>query len=210
MRILLAIGLVHRRQGKLNDSINLQRQSANLDPLNEDIWVNLGRPYRGIRNFDAARALFDRALAIAPNNESILAQKAETYWAQGDLDTAWPVSSVDSNFRQALFRTPYRVYRLYLNLLINGRRFDDAIRLISSTLYSEKNLPPSMVALAHSTLGELHLMKGDLGQSQPLFLQAEQELKTLREQGDKGLLLADTLIQVEARLGRAGRGATRG
>ena len=201
VRILLAIGLVHRRQGKLNDSINLQRQSANLDPLNEDIWVNLGRTYRGIRNFDAARALFDRALAIAPNNESILAQKAETYWAQGDLDTAWRLVS-EFKFPPGSVSNAVPVYRLYLNLLINRRRFDDAISLISSTLYSEKNLPPSMVALAHSTLGELHLVKGDLGQSQPLFLQAEQELKTLREQGDKGLLLADTLIQVEARLGR--------
>ena len=201
VRILLAIGLVHRRQGKLNDSINLQRQSANLDPLNEDIWVNLGRTYRGIRNFDAARALFDRALAIAPNNESILAQKAETYWAQGDLDTAWRLVSA-FKFPPGSVSNAIPVYRLYLNLLINRRRFDDAISLISSTLYSEKNLPPNMVALAHSTLGELHLMKGDLGQSQPLFLQAEQDLKTLREQGDKGLLLADTLIQVEARLGR--------
>ena len=44
-------------------------------------------------------------------------------------------------------------------------------------------------------------MKGDREQSQQLFLQAEHDLKTLRDQGDHGLLLADNLIQMEARLG---------
>jgi TolB-like protein/Tfp pilus assembly protein PilF len=199
--ILLAIGLVQRRQGRINDSLRLQEQSANLDPLNEDIWVNLGRTYRGIRKLDTARAMFDRALAITPNDPSILAQKAETYWAQGDLDTSRRLVS-GFKFPPGSVSGAVPVYKLYLNLLINQRRFDDAINVISSTLSSERNLPPIVASLAHSTLGDLHLMKGDLGPAQSLFLQAERELKTLREQGDNGLLLADTLIQVEARLGR--------
>ena len=65
------------------------QQSAKLDPLNEDIWVNLGRSYRGARRFDEARAMFDRALTIAPGDASIIGHKAETYLAQGDLDTTW-------------------------------------------------------------------------------------------------------------------------
>jgi TolB-like protein/Tfp pilus assembly protein PilF len=58
---LFAIALVKRRQGKLDESIEAQQQATKLDPLNEDIWVNLARSYRGARRFDEARAMYDRA-----------------------------------------------------------------------------------------------------------------------------------------------------
>ncbi|MDQ6808162.1 MAG: tetratricopeptide repeat protein [Verrucomicrobiota bacterium] len=83
---LEAIAIVHRRQGKLDESIKGMEQSTQLDPRNEDIWVNLGRSYRGMRNFEKARAMFDRALALAPGEKSIAAQKAEVYLAEGNLD----------------------------------------------------------------------------------------------------------------------------
>jgi hypothetical protein len=49
-------------------------------------------------------------------------------------------------------------------------------------------------------LGELHVAKGDHVTAQPLFVQAEQDFKSLRAGGDNSFLLADTLVQVEARL----------
>jgi hypothetical protein len=50
-------------------------------------------------------------------------------------------------------------------------------------------------------LGNLHVAKGDHVKAQPLFVQAEQELKSLRARGDNSFLLAGTLLQVEAQLG---------
>jgi len=49
--VILSIAVVQRRQGKLDASIELQQQAGKLDPLNEDIWANLGRSFRDIRNF---------------------------------------------------------------------------------------------------------------------------------------------------------------
>ena len=51
-------------------------------------------------------------------------------------------------------------------------------------------------------LGNLYVAKGDHVKAQPLFVQAEQELKALRAGGDNSFLLAVNLVQVEGRLGR--------
>jgi TolB-like protein/Tfp pilus assembly protein PilF len=193
--ILLAIGLVQRRQGKLHESIEVQHQSAKLDPLNEDIWVNLGRSYRGIRKFDEARSMFDRALTIAPDNLDILTQKAETYLAQGDLDTASHLIS-----RLKLLGTN-QGFGVQINVLVYRRQFDEAIAKVSSALGSSNNPPPLFVALNHALLGYLQIAKGDRAKAQPLLVQAEQELKSLRARGDNSFLLTSTLVQVEAALG---------
>src|SRR5437763_3065931 len=86
--VLLGIGNVKRRKGLLDESIAVEQQDAQLDPLNEDIWVNIGRGYRGLRRFDEARTMFDHAHAIAPTDAEIAAQRAETYVAQGNLERA--------------------------------------------------------------------------------------------------------------------------
>ena len=191
--VLLAIGLVQRRQGNFDESITTQQEAAKLDPLNEDIWLNLGRSYRGLRKFDEARSMFDRALTIAPNDAIMLTLKAETYLAQGDLDATWQMIGH--------LRYNDRVYGAQIEVLTYRRQFDEAIARVSSVFASLNNPSPLFVAIGHAMLGNLYISKGDRVKAQPLFVQAEQELKSLRAGGDNGLLLADTLVQVEARLG---------
>jgi TolB-like protein/cytochrome c-type biogenesis protein CcmH/NrfG len=193
--ILFAIALVKRRQGKLDESIEVQKQAAKLDPLNEDMWVNLARSYRGARRFDEARAMFDRALAIAPGDLSITASKAETYLAEGNLDATWQIIG------DLKLSYPHRGHGLQLEVLTYRRQFDEAIAQLSSALASPNNTPPLFVALGHALLGELHVAKGDHVKAQSLFVQAEQKFKSLRAGGDNSFLLADFLVQVEARLG---------
>jgi TolB-like protein/cytochrome c-type biogenesis protein CcmH/NrfG len=193
--ILFAIALVKRRQGRLDESIEVQQQSTKLDPLNEDIWVNLGKSYRGARRFDEARTMFDRALTIAPGDPDIAAWKAETYLAEGNLDATWQIIG---NLKLSY---PYRGYGIQIEVLTYRRQFDEAIALVSSALGSSDNAQRLFVAIGHAMLGNLHMAKGDHVKAQPLFVQAEQELKSIRAEGDNGFLLADTLIQVEAQLG---------
>jgi serine/threonine-protein kinase len=186
---------VKRRQGKLDESIEVQQQSAKLDPLNEDIWVNLGRSYRGARRFDEARAMFDRALTIAPGDVTIAGHKAETYLAQGDLDTT---SHLLSNSKPLITDFGFQVE---IGVLTARRQFDEAIARVRSALASSNDVPPLFVAIGHATLAGLHAAKGDRVKAQPLLVQAEQELKSLRARGDNSFLLAGTLVQVEAQLG---------
>jgi TolB-like protein len=193
--ILLTIGLVKRRQGKLDESIEMLQRSAKLDPLNEDIWVNLGRSYRGARRFDEARAMFDRALTIAPGDVTITGHKAETYLAQGDLDTALHLVS---NSKPLITDFGFQVE---MAVLTARRQFDEAIARVQSALASSDDVPPLFVAIGHADLAGLHVAKGDRVKAQPLAVQAEQELKSLRARGDNSFLLASTLVQVEAQLG---------
>jgi serine/threonine-protein kinase len=191
--VLLAIGLVQRRQGNFDESITTQKEAAKLDPLNEDIWFNLGRSYRGLRKFDEARSMFDRALTIAPNDAHMLTLKSETYLAQGDLDATWQMIGH--------LRDNERAYGAQIEVLTYRRQFDEAIARVSSVFASSNNATPLFVAIGHAMLGNLHLAKGDRLKAQPLFVQAEQELESLRAGGDSGLLLAVTLVEVEGRLG---------
>jgi TolB-like protein/Tfp pilus assembly protein PilF len=193
--VLLSIALVQRRQGKLDASIDLQQQASKLDPLNEDVWVNLGRSFRGIRKFDEARPMFDRALTIAPNDAEIIGQIAETYLAQGDLETSWRM------MKDLRFPPASRGLGSYFNLLFYQRRYDDAIAAVSSLLAKEKELPRVFIGASHVALGNLHHVKGDQAKAQSFFLQAEKELKEMRAAGDAGLLVADTLLQAQAWLG---------
>jgi TolB-like protein/Tfp pilus assembly protein PilF len=153
--ITLATALVQRRQGKFDASIELQQRASTLDPLNEDVWVNLGRSFRGGRKFSEARAMFDRALAIAPGEPEITGQKAETYLAQGDLETAWQM------MKNVKFPPVSRGFGAYLNVLVYQRRYDESFALVSSVLEKEKNLPPLFIALSHLSFGNYFRTKGD-------------------------------------------------
>jgi len=191
---LTAMGLVKRRQGHVEESIAVQQEAARLDPLNEDTWTNLGRGFRGLRRFDEARTMFDRALAIAPDDLEITSARAETYTAQGDLQTAWKIMEpID-------FKPTDRGFGQKVVLLVFQRRFDDAEQMIAKVA-SEKDLPPLFVALGHYGLGQARRAKGDVAGAQPFFLQAERELNKLSAAGESNLLLSIIRLGVEAYLG---------
>ena len=194
--VVLAIALVQRRQGKFDASIELQLKASALDPLNEDVWANLGRSYRGNRNFEQARKMFDRALAIAPDDIEIINQKAETYIAQDDLETSWRM------MKDIKFPPMSRGFGAYLNLLVYQRRYDDAFAMLSAVLEKEKNLPAVFVAFAHSAFGDYYRIKGDQEKALSFFLQADRELQQIRTGGNEGLLVASVLLHVKARLGQ--------
>ncbi len=192
--ILTAMGLVKRRQGHIEESISLQQEAARLDPLNEDTWANIGRAFRGLRRLEEARTMFERAHAIAPDDSELVAALAETYVAQGDLDTAWRI------VEPIQFNPTERGFATKVEILVFQRRFDDAERMVSN-VKSAKNLPPVFSAIAPSFLGQLRLAKGDRAGARALFLQAETKLNKLRAAGENSPLFRSALLAVEAHLG---------
>ena len=194
-KVIGSIAFVKRRQGKMEEAIALQKQATELDPLNEATWIDLARSFAGIRKFTEARSTLDHALKIVPNNSDVLAQKAETYIAAGDLPAAWQIVK---NLR---FAPDPRSCGTYVNLLIFQRRFDDAIAFVSSAIEQEKDIAPIFLAVAHAALGHLYWLKGQQEQAQVFLLQAEVEAKKLYRR-DQGPLLSETLMAIEAELGR--------
>jgi TolB-like protein len=194
-KVISSVALVKRRQGKLDEAIALQNQAVQLDPLNEDIWVNLGRSYAGIRKFDLALNAFDRALNIDPNSGDILVQKTIVYVAQGDLASGWQI------MKDLKFRVAERGFGAYVEMLVFQRRFGDAIAFISSAIEREKEIPPTFLAISHAALGRLHWAEGRQAQARALLIQAEGELKQLLSR-DRAVLLSEQLTLVEALLGQ--------
>jgi len=153
--VLVSIGLVKRRQGKLDESIEVHRQAAEVDPRNTDVWMNLARSYRGARKFAEAHRMFDRALDILPGDPTILAQKSETYVASGDLDGA------ERLLQNLHYRHGENGYSEQLELLIYRRDFARAIAKVEADYAQDKDrLPELFDAIVASTLAELRVANG--------------------------------------------------
>lgn len=86
--ILYALGLVTRRQGKWDESIAYFEQCLALDPRNAEVLGNTAWTYALMRKFPAARKLYERALEITPKDLDLVAAKAGTYQAEGNLKEA--------------------------------------------------------------------------------------------------------------------------
>jgi TolB-like protein/Tfp pilus assembly protein PilF len=191
-----AIGLVKRRQGKLDESLELLLQAAQIDPLNQDIWMNLAWSYRGMRRFADTHAMIDRAVAIAPNDQTIIGRKVETCLAEGDLATA-------SHLLESLNpRLTDEVYFDVINLMIFQRKFEDAIAKVTADLGREESPPAILVAYAHEILGVLHVVAGRKDQAEPFLLKAEAELVAIKNQGSFSPEARATLLEIHALLGR--------
>jgi TolB-like protein len=197
--VLLFTGLVKRRQGKLDEALELHHRAAELDPRNQDIWVNLARGYRGGRRFAQAHEMFDRALAVAPGDQQILAQKAETYIAQGDLEAASATTA------GVAYPFGNRGHGSQMVPLVFRRQYADAIAKLSADYAAAKGLPPISVAIYHAVMGQLRLQAGEKEDGRRFLLEAQRQFEMLREQGDKGAFLHQWLIRVVARLGDRAR-----
>jgi serine/threonine-protein kinase len=203
------LGLVKRRQGKLEESIDLQTQAARLDPLNQDIWVNIAWTYRGMRRFAEARTMYDRALAIAPNDRTIILRKADTDLSEGNLDAA---ARVIAGVAAPLGS---RGYGAHINIMVLQRRYDEAIAKLTADLQQAEaqTLPPFALVNARLTLAELYTATGRSGEAQPLLTQAEAEIRRMQEhgpttnafeaaRGNNSPEFAVTMLAVHAQLGR--------
>jgi TolB-like protein/cytochrome c-type biogenesis protein CcmH/NrfG len=191
---IFSISLVKRRQGKMDEAIALQEQAARLDPLNGDICTNLAGTYRGIRKIPEARAVFDRALSIAPNDLGVVAQKAETFLAEGNADAAWKILSA------VKFPPTEFGFAITIQTLIYQRRYKDAEEILTAA-WNDTSLPPLFRSFGLVGLARLRLGRGDRAGAQQLFAQVETELEKLCANGENSPFVFDVLIETEAYLG---------
>jgi TolB-like protein/Flp pilus assembly protein TadD len=186
--VIFYTGLVKRRQGKLDEAIELMRRATVFDPRNPEILANLGRSFRGKRDFNAAREMFDHAFAVSPDETQYIAEKAEAYIAEGNLDAAENLL----RGREAITQSNIGV-ESYIEILVYRRRFDEAIQALSKTL-EERTLAPLAAADAKSWLAGLHLVAGHQPEARALFEEARKELTALREKGETSWRLTRALI----------------
>ena len=193
--VIFYTGLVKRRQGKLDEAIELQKKATIIDPRNPDIWANLARSYRGKRDFRTAREMFDRAFAVSPDEIRFIAEKAETYMADGDLNSA------ENLLRDKDLAKDEVALGEYISYLVFRRRFDEAVQTLSKALEEKKDRSPLRAADSKSWLGGLKLLAGHKSEARALLEEARGELLALRDQGETNRHLNEALIWTCAALG---------
>ncbi|MBA3830291.1 MAG: hypothetical protein H0X34_00050 [Chthoniobacterales bacterium] len=139
--------------------------------------------------------MFDRALTIAPNDPAIICVKAETYLAQGDIDTAWGMVS-------KLHISPAdNGGGLLMDLLSKRGQLDEMMAQGLAVAREEQHLPPPLRALVLAGAANLYLAKGDRASALPYLERAERDRKELRQNGAISLQLHGFYIEMESLLG---------
>src|SRR5438067_1950139 len=80
-----ALGYLTQQVGDVDESIAYFEQGLALDPRNMGLLVGAAATYAMLRQFPVAIKLYDRALAIIPNDPELMALKATMYQAEGNL-----------------------------------------------------------------------------------------------------------------------------
>lgn len=83
-----ALLFVQRRLGRVDVALGYVERLVPLDPGNP-AWASAqGELLSGLRRFPEARAAFERALNLSPDESSLIARKASTWQSEGDLVAA--------------------------------------------------------------------------------------------------------------------------
>lgn len=195
--LLFYIGLVKRRQGRLDESIEWLRKAAISDPRNQDIWSNLGGSYRAKRDFPAAREMFERAFVLSPDEAEFMGDKAETYYAEGNLEAAEQVA------RDPKVAGKNGTLGEVVTLLTFRRQFDEALAAASRGIAGTGDRTPVAIAEDNLWLGILNYFAGHQVEARSIVEQAQRELVALEAAGDTNPRVADAILTAAAALGDA-------
>jgi serine/threonine protein kinase/Tfp pilus assembly protein PilF len=124
-----ALGHVTQSEGHVDESIAYFEQGLALDPRNMDLLVGAAATYAILRQFPVAIKLYDRALAVIPNDPELMAFKATMYQAEGNLQESAKLL-IDVNERT----TSGIAFEKKLNQLRLERNPAEAIRLLQARL----------------------------------------------------------------------------
>lgn len=83
--VLFALGAIARSEGHWDESIRYWERGLDLNPRNTALLTEVAFTYAALRQFQKAEKLYDRALAILPDEVSLMALKASIYQAEGNL-----------------------------------------------------------------------------------------------------------------------------
>ncbi len=193
--VLQAISFIDRRQGKWQDALAHQAAAIELDPRNPQILYETGLTHFWIGDLAGAREMLDRGLSIAPDDAEMIAIKASTYQAEGNLPTA-------AKLLDPLPPLPGdpRVFGVQMLQLLYQRRYESVIEELKKTVAN----PPSIGHLVgdyYVLLGLAQQRSGDANGARATYLAAKDKLEGLRRNEQDAGWLAGNLGVIYAALG---------
>ena len=166
-----AIGLIYRRQGKLEEAIGEFEAAEQLDPQNATVLSNLSSTFRAMRRLSETLAYDDRVLSLSPDDDDSYFSKAANVTAlTGDLDKA----------REVLERAPgeseFHAFN-WASLLLAERDYAGVIEHLQS-IESEN---PLVQAFRYSVIGWARYQQHGLEDARADLQTATDRLEALLE-----------------------------
>jgi TolB-like protein/Tfp pilus assembly protein PilF len=124
-----ALATVARHEGHWDESVAYWEEALALDPRNTQLLTDAGDTYAMLRQFPAALKLYDRVLDITPNDLDMMAAKAGTYQAQGNLQEAARFLSEINEQTPSSDAFLSKIAQLQLE-----RNYGEAVRLLQTRL----------------------------------------------------------------------------
>jgi TolB-like protein/Tfp pilus assembly protein PilF len=192
---------VERRLGRWKEAEDHFNRAVVLDPQNYSLLFGIGAEFLNyLRRFDEAQAVLNRALEISPNDEGVLAAKANLFQSQGRLqEAAATLSQIPADSTLDL------VTLVRSEQAILERRFDDASAVLQRKLALAKpgELPSTSSKSFTMQLGYCHEWAGRPDEAHAAFVRALQAFKPLPDAivTPEALGLPDVLALTYAGLG---------
>jgi TolB-like protein/Tfp pilus assembly protein PilF len=191
-----ALALVARRQGRWEESLTHFREALELDPRNLQTLTNACLTAQAMRQYAMAFQWIDRALDIAPGDNSALAMKAGIYQVLGQLDQADPLLAritVDANnetvigyiVQQRLYRHDYHSGAVFLESALTN--LDPALRFEHAKY---------LLMLAN-----LQQLDGDAAGAKSNYTRGRDEMESLLREGPDNPRILSSLAFAYAGLG---------
>jgi TolB-like protein/class 3 adenylate cyclase/Flp pilus assembly protein TadD len=196
-------GLIDRRQNRWHDAVRNLERAMDLDPRNVRILTGAAGTYGQVRDYERARTIADRLIALEPNNIGRRVWRAWTeIWERADLRPMQTV--VEKVFQDpALLRANASDCFLVTLWVRNPVGADSALAAITGNDFPPR-LGPVKFTRTYAK-GLIALMKGDEDGARAAFSAArtEQE-KVVRAQSDDWAESAElcSLGLIDAALGR--------
>jgi len=126
--VFRALGLIYRRKGEWQRSLDYLREATELDPRNTLSLSDLAETLSGLRQYSAALKIDDQILDVVPGNPDAQSEKISNYQAQGDLPAAAQVLSTLHS------EADYSLLAAQVDQWTYERRYADAIASLKKAL----------------------------------------------------------------------------
>jgi serine/threonine-protein kinase len=192
--ILEPLGLIAFRQGRWKEAREYFDAAIALSPRDRFLRWNAFLRELMCVIFRQHSEQLTRALAIWPDDPSLIADKVSIYQALGELDQA---GALLSRLRPKPGDADTGAVEAICDQAMLRRDPAEAITLLRTLLSAPNSLPPYLHAWLHATLGRLEQLSGNANEARASFTQAqealEKELKQQPQDANLALMLAETL-----------------
>jgi TolB-like protein/class 3 adenylate cyclase/Tfp pilus assembly protein PilF len=194
-QILEALGLIWRRKGEWQRSLEYFRQASELDPRDISLLSQQADALAELRQYSAALKVLDRDLEISPDNADVLASKAEIYQAEGNLSAAATLLS------QIHYDSASELFWVQIQQWMYERRYTEATDVLKNAITKhDRSLTDWQKIHYVSTLALLQQFSGDTAHSRATWQQVRTDVEKLRAtKGEEFGLWA--LVEAYAALG---------